>query len=167
MSPPPWYRQFWPWVLLLLPATAVVAGLATVWIAVQAPDAGVVDDYYRKGLAINQDLARERRAAELGLRARLAPVDGDGGIELRLQARERLTQPALRLRLVHPTVAARDRELVLARVADGVYRGRIDPWPPGRWLLRLEPLDEAWRLGAEVVWDGATPLRFEAPAHHP
>ncbi len=31
----PWYKQFWPWFVISLPATAVVAGLITVVIAVQ------------------------------------------------------------------------------------------------------------------------------------
>ena len=32
-SPPPWYRQFWPWFLFGLPGIVVVAGLTTWWIA--------------------------------------------------------------------------------------------------------------------------------------
>ena len=33
-GPTPWYRQFWPWFVIALPASAVIAGLTTVWIAV-------------------------------------------------------------------------------------------------------------------------------------
>ena len=29
----PWYQQFWPWFLILLPASVVVAGLTTLVIA--------------------------------------------------------------------------------------------------------------------------------------
>ena len=32
----PWYRQFWPWFVIALPATAVMACLVTIWIAVSA-----------------------------------------------------------------------------------------------------------------------------------
>ena len=32
----PWYRQFWPWFVIALPASAVMASLVTVWIAVGA-----------------------------------------------------------------------------------------------------------------------------------
>ena len=38
----PWYRQFWPWFIIALPASAVVAGLTTVWIAMQTTDSLVV-----------------------------------------------------------------------------------------------------------------------------
>ena len=41
----PWYKQFWPWFLILLPGTAVVATLYTVVIANQYADDLVVDDY--------------------------------------------------------------------------------------------------------------------------
>lgn len=34
----PWYRQFWPWFLIALPLTSVVASFATLWIAVTNAD---------------------------------------------------------------------------------------------------------------------------------
>ena len=69
----PWYRQFWPWFIIALPASAVIAGLTTVYIAFDEPDGLVVDDYYKEGLAINQTLARDQRAAQLGLSALVTP----------------------------------------------------------------------------------------------
>ena len=48
----PWYRQGWPWFLIALPATAVVAGIATLVIAAKTFDGMVVDDYYKEGQAI-------------------------------------------------------------------------------------------------------------------
>ena len=45
----PWYRQFWPWFIIALPASAVVASLYTFWLAVSNPDQMVVDeDEYRR-----------------------------------------------------------------------------------------------------------------------
>lgn len=40
----PWYRQFWPWFIIALPATVVVASFITLWIAVSNPDYLVVSD---------------------------------------------------------------------------------------------------------------------------
>ena len=34
----PWYRQFWPWFLILLPASVVVAGFVTLYIAADGAD---------------------------------------------------------------------------------------------------------------------------------
>jgi hypothetical protein len=40
----PWYRQFWPWFIIALPASAVIAGFITLWLAISRPDHLVVDD---------------------------------------------------------------------------------------------------------------------------
>ena len=45
----PWYRQFWPWFIIALPACAVIASFITLWLAVSRPDYLVVDeDEYRR-----------------------------------------------------------------------------------------------------------------------
>jgi hypothetical protein len=56
----PWYRQRWPWILMSGPAIVVVAGAITTWIAFATADTLVVDDYYRRGVSINDRLACER-----------------------------------------------------------------------------------------------------------
>lgn len=33
----PWYRQFWPWFIMLLPATVVVASIVTLMLAASQP----------------------------------------------------------------------------------------------------------------------------------
>ena len=43
----PWYREPWPWILMAGPATVVVAGIVTAWIAVANQDPLVVDNYYK------------------------------------------------------------------------------------------------------------------------
>ncbi len=50
----PWYRQFWPWVIFGLPASVVVAGLITVYIAYEGADDMVIDQYYKEGLAASK-----------------------------------------------------------------------------------------------------------------
>jgi hypothetical protein len=44
VQPTPWYRQFWPWFIIALPATVVVASFFTLWIAISNPDHLVVSD---------------------------------------------------------------------------------------------------------------------------
>jgi hypothetical protein len=41
---PPWYRQFWPWFIIALPASAVIASLISLYLAVSHPDPIVVED---------------------------------------------------------------------------------------------------------------------------
>jgi hypothetical protein len=45
---------------MLMPATALFGGIATFWLAATTNNALVVDDYYREGKAINQQLARDQ-----------------------------------------------------------------------------------------------------------
>ena len=41
----PWYRHRWPWLLVLLPLTAVVvASFFTLWLAISRPDYLVVEE---------------------------------------------------------------------------------------------------------------------------
>lgn len=40
----PWYRQFWPWFIIALPASAVIASFFTLWLAVSNPDTLVISD---------------------------------------------------------------------------------------------------------------------------
>ena len=72
----PWYRQFWPWFLIMLPASVVVASLSTWYIAHRHADDLVVDEYYKDGLAINRQLEKKQRAEAQGITASIN-VSGD------------------------------------------------------------------------------------------
>jgi hypothetical protein len=56
----PWWKHGHVWLLISGPAAVVVAGLVTAWIAVSTPDPVISQDYYRQGIEINRQLARER-----------------------------------------------------------------------------------------------------------
>lgn len=141
---PPWYRQFWPWVLIGLPASAVIASLITVWIALDNPDPLVHDDYYRAGLAIQKDLSRLERARALQVRGQLR-MQADGlSIEL-----HGASPSHVELRWLHPTDQSADRTLQVHAQSPGQYRLTMPPLPPGRWQVRVDADD--WRLGARLL----------------
>jgi hypothetical protein len=48
----PWYRQYWPWLLMIPPAGAVIGGLLTLYLAVTRPDALVRKDCVRDGVTM-------------------------------------------------------------------------------------------------------------------
>ena len=86
-----WYKEPWPWILMALPATAVVAGIITLLLAIRSNDGLVADDYYKQGLGINKVLARQEMAAKMGLKAR---VDLSGSkVVLQLSGREGMALP--------------------------------------------------------------------------
>jgi hypothetical protein len=138
-----WYREPWPWILISLPLTAVIAGIATLIIAIENQDGLVAEDYYKQGLAINRVLARETRASDLGLSARMMvsgkrvriQLDGKGGFP-----------DSITLRFVHPTRAGEDREVDLDSIATGWYEGILPPLANGHWRLQIEDAQSTWRL---------------------
>lgn len=140
----PWYREFWPWFLISLPATAVIAGLTTAWLAFKSADGLVVGDYYKAGLAINQTLARDDTARALALTATLQP-DSDA-LALTLTGRLQAYPDLLNLTLAHPTRQGMDQTLALSHAGDGHYRTTIPVLQDGKWLIHLADSATTWRL---------------------
>lgn len=143
----PWYRQRWPWFIMLGPAIVVVAGFVTLYIAWRTDDGLVADDYYKHGLAINQTLARTAKSAALDLAATV-DIERDGTVHARLSSNGALP-PVVKLRLLHPTRAGLDRTADLALGPDGRYAGHVAGSAPGRQLVIVEAPD--WRLGPVEV----------------
>lgn len=140
----PWYREPWPWFLISLPATAVIAGLATVWIAYQSADGLVVGDYYKAGLAINQTLARDDAARALALTATLQREDGALG--LTLTGNLQTFPDQLDLTLAHPTRQGQDQRLMLSHAGGGHYRTSLPAMLAGKWHAQLADTASTWRL---------------------
>lgn len=148
----PWYRQGWPWLLIAIPASAVIGGIITLALAVQSPNALVVDDYYKEGLAINQKMHRLATAENMNLQG-LLRSDGKQ-LTLRLDSAAPVSDSTLTLRLVHATRAELDRQLELRRTDDGSYIAELEKLIAGTWYLFLQPGNNAWEIRARMVIDG-------------
>jgi hypothetical protein len=48
----PWYRQMWPWLLIVPPAAAVIGGSITLYLAVTRPDTLVRRDCIKDGVTM-------------------------------------------------------------------------------------------------------------------
>lgn len=143
----PWYRQFWPWFLISLPASVVVAGLFTLYIANRGADDLVVDDYYKDGLAINRQLEKKQRSLDLGITASLQ--FSDNHVTVRMAGP--VDAATLDLLLSHPLEADRDFSVTLARIAPGIYQAGLPATvaPRWHWTLTLEQTD-GWRLDGDI-----------------
>jgi hypothetical protein len=141
----PWYRERWPWLLMAGPASVLVAGAATIWIAIASSDGLVAEDYYRQGLAINRVLARELAAKRLGLSSELHLESGTLTVTLKGAAPE-----ALFVHLAHATRAGYDVRLRLAPTPTGAYAAELPPMPPGRWRIVIEDPRGTWRILKEA-----------------
>lgn len=154
----PWYRHPWPWLLFAGPAAVAVAGSVTIWLAISSSDGLVADDYYKRGLAINRVLGRDRRAAILGIRATVSQ-EPKGGLRVALSGGGSLP-PALTLQLIHPTRAGHDRTLVLRPTARGIYRSGAVPIPAGRRYVIVSDEAGTWRLTGEWILPAVRPLKL-------
>lgn len=143
-----WYAEPWVWLLIALPLSAVIGGMITIYLAVTTSDGLVVDDYYRRGKAINMDLARDRAAVAHGLRARLELDLADRRILLTLESRDKLRPARVRLALLHPTLPGMDQVVMLQPAGEGDYAGTLQALHDGNWYVQLEADD--WRLSGAV-----------------
>lgn len=149
-----WYRVPFVWLLIALPATAVVVGFTLLGLAIYSDDGLVEDDYYRQGKEINRVLTRDRAAEKHGLESVLAFDTAKQELQIQLTAHPNVKLPEqIELRFLHATRANLDRNMVLARNADGVYRAPLLPLAPGHWNLQLAAQD--WRLTGSVFVPGA------------
>lgn len=152
----PWHREPWVWLIIALPLSAVIGGIATIFIAVSTSDGLVVDDYYKRGKAINRDLARDRAAARHRLEATIAIAADGRRLTLRLQATDYSPPEALMLSLLHPTRKGQDQRIPLVRSEAGRYTGELDALAAGNWYVQLEADD--WRLSGKLQ------MPLDAPA---
>lgn len=158
----PWYRQPWPWFLIALPAAAVVGSVATAVLAVRTNDEVVATDYYRRGLAINEEISKRERAVQLGLTLELSADGLHAGdrVALRVRGRQPLPPDAtLQLRLTVAGRAEAERVLVLARTgpsggaSEANFAGAWREEPPGHGVVRQWSVEaSSWRIDGDAQW---------------
>ena len=134
-------------------------GIFAISLSVLSDDGLVADDYYKRGLEINRELARDRAATAYGLSATL-DLDRRAGIAaVRLRWKEGFDPPeALRFNLYHATRSGRDAQVTLRRATLDHYTGDYPTLSPGDYHLQLEAGN--WRLTGTVTapFDGRVAL---------
>lgn len=160
----PWYSEPMAWFVFALPASVVVAGIATAIIAWRGADGPVAADTYRLGLAINESLARTALARELGIEAEVVGGLGDAsghGDPVLVRVRARSPMPderELELRWVHPGRTHGDRHAQLVRMylapdaRSAEYVGRVLASGPAatHTAWRVVVAGRAWRLDGDI-----------------
>ena len=167
-KPRAWTSEPMAWLVFALPASVVVAGIATAIIAWRGADGPIAGDTYRQGLAINESLARTALAHALGIEAEVLGGLGQaaGGEAVRILVRARSPLPdesEVELRWVHPGRSHGDRQVTLQRTyrsPDGLraeYAGRVAAHEPAAastaWQIVVAT--RSWRLDADVRSAGA------------
>ena len=149
--PSHWYREPLVWMVLAIPASAVIAGAVMLVLANATWDGLVADDYYQQGMQINRSLARDAEAARLGLEAAVS-FPALGVVEARVAgvhgAAAALSGDRLNLRFARASRAGKDVRVPMTRDAAGIWRGTLPAIAPGRWYVELG--NDLWRLTAPV-----------------
>ena len=127
------------------PAIVVVAGITTAIIAFRGADGLVADDYYKQGLGVNREIARDQAAIDLGIAGELRILPGLVRITLASTA---VLPDRLTVRFVHPARASGDRVLHPARTAGGTWEAPLADLPAGRWRAIVETAQ--WRVAAQI-----------------
>lgn len=155
-----WYKQRWPWLLIAMPATAVVAGAITAWIAVKSNDGLVADDYYKQGLGINQMLAKTEKAGKMGLHAQVK--FHTDMVEISVKSSQDVALPeTLVVKLVHPTQSTLDKNLLVKRSND-LYSAKTDQMVAGRWGVIIEDEARSWRLNGSIHFPTQTDIQISS-----
>jgi hypothetical protein len=153
----PWYKQFWPWFLIALPLSSVIAGVTTVIIAANTTDSMVVDDYYKDGLAINESLAKKNKAKDMGIEAEL--VFSENKLLVKVTSKEAI-KDSLFLNFQHATLSEKDFRLALKKDAKGNYYSELEASVDGSWFISLFPYQESWELEKKVTLPSSLEIRL-------
>ncbi|CAM3143149.1 FixH family protein [Vibrio mytili] len=144
----PWYKQFWPWFLIILPLTVVVWTVITVIVFSKNSVSLVAEDYYKKGKGINVDISKMNVARDLGLHAVLSSKNNS--IVVKFDKGELSHYPALLATFTHRTLPDRDFSKLITADASGNYRLTADESIQGPWFVELEPHDKQWMLQGKI-----------------
>ncbi|WP_038890253.1 FixH family protein [Vibrio campbellii] len=144
----PWYKQFWPWFLIILPLTVVVWTIVTVVVFANNSVSLVAEDYYKKGKGINIDISKMNVARDLGLNATVS--SDDNTVVIAFNKGELPHFPALTATFTHRTLPDRDFTKLLTADAKGNYRLTPEDSIQGPWFVELEPHNKAWMIQGRV-----------------
>ena len=160
-----WYKEFWPWFLIALPSTVVIACLITVILCNMNPISLVAEDHYKKGKGINQDLSRLKEAQALSISASLSISDKMAVISL--NKGDLMHYPSLFITFQHRTLPNKDIEQWVTADAEGRYRVTIDADLIGPWYIKIMPFDKVWALQGRNHFPSSAPVLFNTPSSPP
>lgn len=174
----PWYRYGWPWFLIAIPMVSVCLGSVMLYLAFNANNSMVVDDYYKEGKAYNLRIERDRLASVLGLAANITQSADGIILELEQNTPEQLPRSlesmaqgaaanyalpeSLSLRWVHVTQEKLDGSIKMTFIGANRYIAQNVSLPDeGKFRIHIEPalsMDAATKKTATAT---ATPGSIE------
>ncbi len=151
-----WYKQFWPWFLIVVPLTSMVLSFSMMYLAFNGKDSLVIDDYYKEGRGINLKIHKLQQAKVLNILTK-TQVSSDY-VEVNFINGAPDNGEALTLDFFHSTQKFKDFSVTLLRDANGMYRAPLKGEVSGKWQLSLHPFDENWKIQKVVSLPQASPF---------
>ncbi|QEY23144.1 FixH family protein [Neisseria animalis] len=147
----PWYKQFWPWMLMAGPIFVVLASVSMFFVAKASMTDLVSDDYYKDGKHIEIQLHRDEEAFKRHIKAQVLISPDMNAAKVFVSGNFDTTQP-LNLQMMHPAKKADDQTIALkATTPEGseqmVYEADFKPLAEANhWYVRLEDAAGVWRV---------------------
>jgi hypothetical protein len=142
-----WYYHTIPWLMLTILLATITSGVMMIVISVSDPDDIVVDDYYKQGLGINRDKARNERARKLGIK----PVFTirKGSITILVKGTPPGQTKPVRLHLQHPTRKRLDKIITLPCTGK-ICQGTLSLPEGAKYYYSIEPGSSNWRISGKL-----------------
>jgi hypothetical protein len=154
----PWYKQFWPWFLIILPLTVVVWTIVTVIVFSNNSVSLVTEDYYKKGKGINVDLSKIHVAKDLGLNAAVSSQGNE--IIIQFNKGKLDHYPTIQAMFAHRTLPDRDFSQLITADAKGNYKITREDEMQGPWFIELTPHNGEWLVQGRVTFPSASPTQL-------
>ncbi len=109
----------------------------------------VVDDYYKKGKAINLELSKFNKAKALYLHGDLNVADDK--VTFTFTKGDASNVHSLKMSFYHRTIKANDFDVSLMKNAHGDFTALLDTHVDGAYTVFIEPIDNSWKLKEDVI----------------
>ena len=155
--------RVWPFAIAGILLAGIASNVAFVVLASSDPAAAVEPDYYRKGVAWDEEMAQQRRNIALGWSAHAALFLGAHGSAGRLELTladslgRPLTGAAVQALVMHNARAAAVQSVALHDEGAGRYSARVAAERPGLWEVRLSVQRSSRRFTARERIQAAPP----------
>lgn len=159
----PWFKMPIMWLLIGIPASSVVAGIFFITLAVSGKDSLVRDNYYKDGLAINEELSWDKKAVSLDIRMRLSTNADQSELRVFIDNSRAELPNLLQVKFSHPTLKAQDQDALLQRIGNSnEYAGSLERPLNARFYIQIEAAEQEWRVRNDGVLGNNSSLDFIA-----
>jgi len=151
-----WYKEPYVWMLIGFPTSSIIVCSILLTFAINTKDTLVRDNYYKDGMAMNQEFKWDNKARVMDIRVAFTIKDNVATLDI-LNSRLDMSNTLL-LEFSHPTLQGKDRDSLLQlKPGSKTYQGFIDSVQDGKYYIQVESAEQSWRIRGEVyVINGET-----------